>query len=80
MTQTMPPKFLHDAERKLYRDTIDNPEKYRWRQIETTMNAEMIERHKAARRCQMWFANVDGLDLEKPRPPWKRPGLGLRSE
>ncbi len=25
------------------------------------------------------FANVDGLDLRKPRPHWKLPGLGLRS-
>ena len=26
------------------------------------------------------FANVDGLDSKTPRPPWKRPGLGLRSK
>jgi hypothetical protein len=26
------------------------------------------------------FLLVDGLDLEKPRPHWKRQGLGLRSE
>lgn len=26
-----------------------------------------------------WHLGVDGLDLSKPRPHWKRPGLGLRS-
>ena len=26
-----------------------------------------------------WFDGVDGLDLKKPRPHWKQPGLGLRA-
>ena len=26
-----------------------------------------------------WWAGVDGMDRGKPRPHWKRPGLGLTS-
>jgi hypothetical protein len=37
---------------------------------------------ETARVRRHWraFLGVDGLDSKLPRPHWKRPGLGLRSE
>ena len=53
---------------------------YRDQRVEAALNYHDSIRRQWWRNgyLRSWWAGVDGLDRSKPRPHWKRPGLGLR--
>jgi hypothetical protein len=55
-----------------------------WKVKQAEINARAKQAYYQGLAAHEWwrnpFANVDGLDSKMPRPPWKRPGLGLRSK